>query len=596
MKFLLPLFLLVFLQPIIGQNTLEDFENGATLPWAPFNQQAVLHGSFVVADNPVPDGVNGSAKVGQYTKGFSTFSTLTANAPVNLGIYPQFNLDVWQMGGALNVTLQLKSPSQGTQEFTRYLLNPMGWETLSFDFSDFNDVTDWSGISLIFNLGTAEEGAVFYFDNLTQSLSTSDPCDGVVPVPNIMDDFECQRNYGYGAGANLLTQVSNPLIAGENQSTVVGQYADPPNDAYAALCVEIPNGIDLSSFNQMAISVLAPADMPAPIPVLMKLEGGSSPAAELSTAITTPGQWQKVSVDFSGEAGQQHNRACFFLNAGVGQATEDIYHIDNLRFEQGPVDRCVLNFEVPALSATDWGYFPNATDGPFSLVNNPVPGGINTSGKVGKAIENANSGQPWQGMFTELPSPIKFTSDKLVKMKVYAPVVTTVTMKLEGPTNPSAPGDSGDNTVSLTAANQWEELTFDFSNSPNPIPEGVEYQRLTLIFDVGHIPSTNRTYYFDDIRLNEGDCSSTTGVVETNPVAELQLYPNPVSHVLQVGQLSQIVQLEVVDLFGRKRMSYWVGNDATASLDVSALPTGYYFLVGSNAEGQQTGVGRFLKG
>lgn len=586
MKKLIPVFLLSLASTwALAQVGLEDFENGPALDWAPFGQQAVLHGSFEVADNPGPDAVNPSAKSGHYTKGFSAFSTLTATMPVNLALYPQFNLDVWQLGGSLSVTVQLKSPSAGTQELTRYLLNPMGWETLSFDFTDFIAVNDWTGINLVFNLGTAEEGAEFYFDNLSQNPSTTEPCDGVVPVANIIDDFECQRNYAYGAGANLLTTELNPLPSGENLSSLAGRYTDLPNEPWSALCAEFPDGIDLGSFHQLSIAVLAPEAMAAPIPILMKLEGGTSPAAEAWTEITSPGVWQTRTIDFSAEAGNHHKRACFFFNGGVGQATEDVYFIDNLRFEQSALSRCVMNFEEPSLSSTDWGYFPNGTDGPFSLVNNPVPGGINTSAKVGKAIENANSGQPWQGMYTDLPAPVKFTSDKLVKMKVYAAQATSVTMKLEGPLTPGAPGDSGDNTVPIPSANAWQELVFDFNNSPNPIPPDVEYQRITLIFDLNNIPSSNRTYYFDDIRLNDGDCAAATGLFEPLAVEQLRISPNPVSRALQVENLARISRLEVFDLLGQRLASHWVGNGASTSLDLSALQPGLYLLAGYGPDG-----------
>lgn len=595
MKKLLPILLALSWNLAPAQVTLEDFENGAALNWGPFNQQTVLHGSFEVVDNPAPDAVNGSAKAGRYTKGFSTISTLTATTTVNLAINPQINLDVWQMGGPINVTVQLKSPSQGTQEFTRYVFNLDGWQTLSFDFTEYLNVTDWTGINLIFNFGEMQEGETFVFDNLRQVASTTDPCDGVVPIANIVDDFECQRNYDYGAGATLLTLEPNPLIAGDNQSPAVGRYLDQPNEPWAALCVEFPDGIDLSAFNQLSISVLAPAGMPAPVPLLMKLEGGSSPAAEIWTEITSPGVWQKLTADFSAEVGMDHKRACFFFNGGVGQATEDVYFIDNLRLNQGAIDRCLMNFDAPNLTTTEWGYFPNATDGPFELVSNPFPGGINTSPKVGKATENANSGQPWQGMYSDLPVPVKFTSDKLVKMKVYAPVASSVTMKLEGPNTPGAPGDSGDNTVPIPVANEWTELTFDFDNSPNPIPEDVEYERITLIFDIAAIPSTNRAYFFDEIRLNGGDCSATTGVLEAIAAQALHVFPNPTDEVLYVENLAQTSRLDVFDLLGKRLASYWVGNDGAASLHLGSLPAGVYVLAGYGTSGNLVANAKFVK-
>jgi hypothetical protein len=54
--------------------------------------------------------------------------------------------------------------------------------------------------------------------------------------------------------------------------------------------------------------------------------------------------------------------------------------------------------------------------------------------------------------------------------------------------------------VTTTKANEWEELTFDYSgvNTANV------YQKLVFIFDNGTSGdgSANYTFYFDDITLN----------------------------------------------------------------------------------------------
>ena len=76
---------------------LEDFEQGAFLPWAPLDDQALLHGAFAVIPNPDASGINTSTQVGEYTKGTSAFSTLAAVAPgvIDITDRPQYNMDVW---------------------------------------------------------------------------------------------------------------------------------------------------------------------------------------------------------------------------------------------------------------------------------------------------------------------------------------------------------------------------------------------------------------------------------------------------------------------------------------------------------------------
>jgi hypothetical protein len=576
------------------ETVLEDFESGAFLPWAPLDDLTVLHGTFSVVANPAPGGVNTSANAGKYTKGTSQFSTVAAVAPgvIDISQKPQYNLDIWAPAGSTSVTMQLESVSQGNKEVNRDITNPGNWETVSFDFSDFQNITDWVSMRLIFNPGTAEAGAMFFFDNLTQGASTVDPCEGISPISNIIDDFECQRNYDVGNGNQLLSVVANPLLTTANSSLQSGLYKDQPGQPWDALCWEFPAGIDLSVFNQLSIMVYAPQTAP----VLFKLEGGSSPAAEIWTDYTTANEWQRLSVDFSGQAGMDHKRVCFFFNGGVDHAgvVED-YYIDNVNWAHAPFNGCIMNFDHPAFISDTWGYFPEANDGAFELVDNPDPSGINTSPKVGKAVEKAISTQPWQGMFTNLPSYVQFGANKLIKIKVWSPNASSLTMKLENPATPGAPGSSGDNTVAITKTNEWEELTFDFSASPNPIPDDGQYRRITLIWDIATVPTSDVTYYFDDVRLDGATCPLSTGIFETPKVEQLSIAPNPVTNLLRVENLNKISRLEIHGLLGNRVANVWVGNDTAAYLDVSNLAPGMYTIAGFTSNGTLVANSKFVK-
>ncbi|MEY3052351.1 MAG: hypothetical protein RLY31_2136 [Bacteroidota bacterium] len=576
------------------ETVLEDFENGGFLPWEPLDQQTVLHGTFAIVANPAPAGVNTSANVGKYTKGTAAFSTLSAVAPgvIDISQKPQYNLDVWAPVGATTVTMQLESATQGNKEVTRELQAPGNWETVNFDFSDYQGITDWVSMNLLFNPGVAEAGAMYFFDNLIQSLSTVDPCEGVLAVTNIIDDFECQRNYEPANGSDLLSVVTNPVASVTNSSIQVGQYDDQPNQPWDALCYNFPGTIDLEVFNQLSIMVLA--DQAAP--VLLKLEGGSSPAAEIWTDYTTPGEWQKLSADFAGQAGQDHQRVCFFFNGGNDHAgAVETYYIDNLALEHAPFDGCIMNFDQAAFSSLVWNYFPNDGDGAFEVIDNPDPSGINTSAKVGKAVEKASSGQPWQGMYTDLPSYIDLSATKLVKMKIWSPQVASVTMKLENPANPGAPGSSGDNTVANTKANEWEELTFDFSASPNPLPDDGQYRRVTLIWDIVNIPGADVTYFFDDIQLEGGSCSFTNTFEKPAAPAQLSVFPNPSSDLLNIRQLGTANRLEIRDLMGRTVATLMVGQHTEASLHIGSFPSGMYVVAGYDRAGRLVANARFVK-
>ena len=189
------------------------------------------------------------------------------------------------------------------------LKNAGNWETLSFDFTQYQGITDWASLRFIFNPNVEEAGTVYYFDNLNQSEATVDPCENTEPISTIIDDFECQRNYEYGAGSQLVTVVNNPKSTTANSSTKCGLYKDQPNEPWSALCALVPDGVDLSVFNQLSIQVLSEKA----VPILMKLEGGSSPAKEIWTEVTKVNEWQTLSVDFSSEKRQQPPKSMCIL-------------------------------------------------------------------------------------------------------------------------------------------------------------------------------------------------------------------------------------------------------------------------------------------
>lgn len=571
--------------------TIEDFELGVVLPWAPLDDQALLHGEFARVENPDPVDPNASAWVGKYTKGTSAFSTLAAVAPgvIDISTRPQYNLDVYAPSAG-TVIMQLESVTQGNKEVERDVEAGSTWQTLSFDFSEHQSITDWVALKLIFNPGVAEEGAMFFFDNLTQSETTVDPCEGVIPVGNIIDDFECQRNNAYLAGSDLLSVVGNPLVSTANTSTLVGEYRDQPHEPWAALCIDFPDGIDLTSFNQLSFQILSEAA----VPVLMKLENGDLPPVEIWTAVTKPGEWETLSVDFSAQVGGNYKTACIFFNAGVDTETETTYYIDNLQWAHAPFTGCVMNFDDAAFISDTWRYFPADDSGDFAIVDNPDPTGINTSPSVGRATEKASSGQPWQGMYTDLPAPIRFADDKIVRIKVWSPKETTLTMKLERPLTPGAPGSSGDNTVAIPAANEWVELSFDFSTSPTPIPDDGDYARVTLIWDINNIPATDEIYYFDDISLTGGLCS-TVGTNGPARPEELAIAPNPVTDRLYLNELGRVSRLEVFNMFGQRVANVWTGDASSTTVDVSRFHQGTYIITGYTSKGELIALSRFVK-
>ncbi len=196
-------------------------------------------------------------------------------------------------------------------------------------------------------------------------------CEGVVPDPSIVmiNDFECQRNYGFGAGIDRLMIMDNPLSAGINTSAKVGAYNDPVHDPWAALCVNFGESIDLSTFNHFKVDVASPA---AGIPVLLKLEGGTSNAYETWVNTTKSGEWETLEGDFHTQATADHTRICIFPNGGVDSPDPATYFMDNLRLESatGLFTPKVRPLELSPNPVSDILYVRNPGSAVLFRVNN----------------------------------------------------------------------------------------------------------------------------------------------------------------------------------------------------------------------------------
>jgi hypothetical protein len=572
---------------------LEDFQDGIHLGWQALDQNEPFHGTFQgPTNNPSPGGVNTSTQVGCYTKGASALSTLQGISLTNFDLsqYGQFNLDVLPPAGvtAGTVRIALNSPTQGNKEAEADLTGA-GWQTLSFDFSAFSDITDFAEVRILFNPGTAAAGQVWYFDNLRQTELTIDPCADVVAVPNIIDDYECQRNYTQiFYGASDLQVVNNPHLTPENGSLKVGEYNDPagPGTEFAGIGIEFPAAPDLSVYNHLSMQVWSPE---ANVRFLFKLEG-SGPAFEVFDTLTEANKWYKFDIDFSGAMGTANNKLVIFTNV-LSPTGGGTYFFDNIRWVRAGYNGCIIDHET-ASTTLGFRYFANgaleAAGYQFEFVDNPNASGINTSSKVGKFVK-AGDAAPFAGIysFPDLESPIDWKGVKTVKAKVHMDHIGNFAVKVEG----SATGAPAfEIPVPNTKTNEWEELTFDFA----AVPDNGEYKRLTLFFDLGiDATGTDVTSYFDDIVIGNGACGSVSVL---NPTAQpLQIAPNPAADWLSVRNIEGLVRLDVFNLFGQRVASANTSGDAQIDLNVSQFPAGIYTLVGYDRSGQLAGNAKFVK-
>jgi hypothetical protein len=128
--------------------------------------------------------------------------------------------------------------------------------------------------------------------------------------------------------------------------------------------------------------------------------------------------------------------------------------------------------------------FGNST---YSIVDNANKGGINTSNRV---LETVHGNETWAGLFVNLKNKLDFSgSAKTISVKVFAPATGVMRIKLENSANTA---EFIEKDVNVTAANQWVEVSIDFSDATAGV-----FDRLVLF--PGWDVADAGTFYLDDI-------------------------------------------------------------------------------------------------
>jgi beta-glucanase (GH16 family) len=219
-----------------------------------------------------------------------------------------------------------------------------------------------------------------------------------------------------------------------------------------------------------------------------------------------------------------------------------------------------------------WTLFENGDNAPalYSVVANPSITGINTSATVAKYIVNSN-GASWAGIWSDNMPEITFdASNCIVKVLVYKSVASSFDVKFEG--------DGGLNFEKLvpnTKINQWEELTFDFSNKI-----GSTVKRLVIIPDFPTTRTVGSTNYWDNISFNSNAPSGLHKPIDNN----ISLFPNPFRDKLKISSDKEISHVVVRNLMGQALITIHL-HSRENELDLSRISSGNYLITVMLADG-----------
>ena len=318
---------------------------------------------------------------------------------------------------------------------------------------------------------------------------------GQVVLPLDFESSSITYNFtNFDGGAT--TVIANPQSAGINTSGKVGRTVKGPGgQPWGGSWIQLAGPINFSTlkFFRMKVFSSAPGRK-----VLLKVENEStsSQAFEVNATTTKTNEWEDLSFNFSAInlAFTYHKIVLIFELGSIGDGSANFtFLFDDIRQEAAPSGTLLqpklpLTFEEVGVDKK----FIDFDGGATTVIFNPFKSGINTTDSVARMVKNA--GAVWAGSKIILGEVLDFTTKKLFKMKVYSPRVgAKMLLKVEG----SVP--TWEVNATTTKANEWEELTFDYTG----VNTTLSYNQLVFILDLGTAGdgTANYTILFDDIRL-----------------------------------------------------------------------------------------------
>ncbi|MCC5921689.1 MAG: T9SS type A sorting domain-containing protein [Cyclobacteriaceae bacterium] len=438
---------------------------------------------------------------------------------IDVSDFNLLHIDFWT-ADATDLSLFLISPGPQETGFSLDIVNSE-WVSVDIDLSVYDEVVD---LEDVIQMKFEGNGTVFidnlYFHSTNASNNLNAPID--FEANGFGADFDW--NVFENADNPDLEIVANPDPSGINTSSTVAKFTARAEGAPFA-GVESANGdIGLFSLNEQNSIVKIMVYKTEISDVGLKFainDGGAQP--EILVSNTVINEWEELTFDFSGNIG-------LFEAIDIDQIIvfpdyrdrdeEKIVYFDNITFsavsnngETASLPSLPLDFESADLEYA----FVNFEGGVTEVISNPFVEGINTSDNVARMVKN--EGAIFAGSLLELNEPIDFSESKTFSVKVYSPRADAkLLLKVENADNPAI---NFEVEASATIANEWEEITFDYSD----INTAEEYSKLVFIFDLGTVGdgSENFTYYFDDVLLvgDEDATGPESQTITFDPIADI---------------------------------------------------------------------------
>ena len=424
------------------------------------------------------------------------------------------------------------------------------------------------------------------WQTFTYTINTTDVSNGAFGDDNSRVLFDMGANVGAvhiddvsvkltgGDGAELLT--NGDFQAGSaswaNADTAIASYYDvhveTAGDAYA---VNLSQTMTLVPDTAYTVSFKAKASVARTM--LAGLGLYHDPWTNVAESVSLTTEWQTFTLNQTTTGfGDDNSRVLFDMGAEVGAVsiddvsvtTESVDPVDPEAGDLGTGDNNVLNAgEVINFNSTTVGIY--ALDDFGNNVSTLVADPTDATNTVLSIIKG---NETWAGTTIARGSVIYplTATETIITARVWSPEAgITVRLKLE---------ESGDNTHTVetdavtTKAQEWETLTFDFSNPAtndgNPTnPLNVEYvfDTLSVFMNFGSAGSSE-TYYFDDVTFVGAAPVVASTVTAADLVGDWKLAPHAGS--LAVGESAD-------------NLGWWSSDEATATTRACLFDDVYTF-------------------
>lgn len=277
-----------------------------------------------IVDNPSPNSVNSSSKVGQYTKvaGAETWAGTVAvlNENIDFSGSNLLSVDVYSPQAGVPILLKVENGADAGI-FAESIVNTTvanQWERLVFEMP-VDAAQTYSKVAIFFDFNSNGNGATYYFDNI-QKVPMS--------LPLTFETFEPSAYVFTGFGGGNVTVEGNPFMDSNNNSANVGKFNKGMNaETWAGAFIELDEAIDFTQGSKIRLKVRSPQ---AGIQVLVKFEDptDANQFVEAAANITQSDTWETVEADFTGMNLGNWKRIVLFFDFGNPGTGIDYYFDD----------------------------------------------------------------------------------------------------------------------------------------------------------------------------------------------------------------------------------------------------------------------------